>query len=263
MIRVLRSVSPAMIVAVAALIVSLTGSAIAAKHYIITSSSQVKPGSLSAGNLSSDARARLKGKVGPAGPPGPQGPTGTAGANGAQGPSGPQGPAGEKGSTGAAGAQGPAGSPGAPGAQGPKGVFDASDVAQAQGPNVVMDCSGCDNNGGDVAGSDARCPGGARAISGGLDGSNNPPLLAATNAYSQPDQDGRGWSVIMVNDDGGNNASFSAQVVCGVPQASLAHAHIVMASTKARAQLAARVAHIRSIVTARRNAVTAKASTSR
>lgn len=65
--------SPAMAIALLALFVTLGGSAFAAKSYLITSPSQIKPSVIK----------RLKGKRGPVGPQGPQGPAG------AQGPAGP------------------------------------------------------------------------------------------------------------------------------------------------------------------------------
>lgn len=71
-----RKLSPALVIATVALFVALGGSAVAAKHYIITSSSQVKNGSLKAVDLSRGARRTLHGARGPAGPAGPQGPAG-------------------------------------------------------------------------------------------------------------------------------------------------------------------------------------------
>lgn len=59
-----------------ALFLALGGSAVAAKHYLVTSSSQIKPSVLS----------KLKGKTGATGPVGPQG---TGGPQGPQGPAGP------------------------------------------------------------------------------------------------------------------------------------------------------------------------------
>jgi hypothetical protein len=70
------------LLALLALFFALGGTAIAARHYLITSTSQIKPSVLKA----------LKGKVGSAGPQGPmgqQGPAGPAGATGPQGPAGP------------------------------------------------------------------------------------------------------------------------------------------------------------------------------
>jgi hypothetical protein len=75
------------VVAVLALVIAMAGGAYAAKHYVISSLSQIKPSVV----------AQLKGKAGPAGPTGPSGQKGDPGAVGATGP------------------QGAAGSPGAPG----------------------------------------------------------------------------------------------------------------------------------------------------
>jgi len=74
-----------------ALGLALAGGAWAGKHYIITSSSQVKNGSLSAADLSHGARNALKGRRGPRGPQGATGAQGPKGDTGAQGPKGPQG----------------------------------------------------------------------------------------------------------------------------------------------------------------------------
>lgn len=61
--------SPAMVIAMLALFVTLGGSAFAAKSYLITSTSQIRPSVV----------RRLKGKRGPIGPQGPQGVQGTPG----------------------------------------------------------------------------------------------------------------------------------------------------------------------------------------
>jgi hypothetical protein len=70
-----------MVVAIAALVLATTSSAVAAKHYLITSSKQIKPGAISAGNLSNAARTTLRGDRGATGAQGPQGPKGDPGAN--------------------------------------------------------------------------------------------------------------------------------------------------------------------------------------
>src|SRR6187399_358703 len=70
-----RRPSPAMAVAVLALVLALGGSAIAAKKYLITSTKQISPSVLK----------KLKGAQGLAGP------AGTAGATGAKGDAGPAG----------------------------------------------------------------------------------------------------------------------------------------------------------------------------
>jgi hypothetical protein len=80
-----RRVSFAGIVAALALVFAMTGGAIAAKKYLITSVNQISPAVLK----------KLKGKVGPAGPQGQagaQGQAGPAGANGSPGATGAPGP---------------------------------------------------------------------------------------------------------------------------------------------------------------------------
>ena len=79
-----RLPSPSTLLALAALVMATTGSAIAAKHYLITSTKQIKPSVLT----------QLKGKRGPRGLQGPQGlqgATGTAGAAGTNGTNGTNG----------------------------------------------------------------------------------------------------------------------------------------------------------------------------
>ena len=78
----MRKPSAALVVASAALVMSTIGTSIAATHYVITSSKQVKPGSISLASLSKGARKALRGARGTAGP---------QGAAGATGPSGPAG----------------------------------------------------------------------------------------------------------------------------------------------------------------------------
>jgi hypothetical protein len=82
-------VSPSLVISVLALVVALSGTAVAST-YLITKTSQIKP----------SVRKALKGQKGQ------KGATGDDGARGAQGPAGSPGPAG------ATGPAGPAGSPG-------------------------------------------------------------------------------------------------------------------------------------------------------
>jgi hypothetical protein len=80
----LRLPSPAMVVAVAALVVASTGSAIAAKHYMVSSTRQISPTVL---KQLHGANGRA-GATGPEGAMGPQGPAGAAGSNGSDGSNG-------------------------------------------------------------------------------------------------------------------------------------------------------------------------------
>jgi hypothetical protein len=97
-----RRLTPSMVIAMAALVAALTGSAIAAKRFLITSTKQIAPSVL----------AQLKGNAGPAGP---QGDPGAAGAKGDAGAAGGTGDAGAKGDTGAAGTNGTNGTNGSNG----------------------------------------------------------------------------------------------------------------------------------------------------
>ena len=92
------------LVAVLAAVLAVTSGAFAAaNHYLITSSSQIKDGSLSAADLSPAARTALHGQKGDTGSAGPQGPTGAQGLAGAQGPKGDNGAQGPKGPAGTSG----------------------------------------------------------------------------------------------------------------------------------------------------------------
>src|SRR6476620_2502972 len=87
-----------LIAVLAAVLAVTSGAFAAANHYLITSSSQIKDGAVSAADLSPAARHALEGEkgntgaAGRQGPAGAQGPKGDTGAAGAQGPRGPQGP---------------------------------------------------------------------------------------------------------------------------------------------------------------------------
>jgi Collagen triple helix repeat (20 copies) len=103
------------VTATLALFFAMSGGALAASHYLITSTKQIKPSVLSS----------LKGKAGATGPAGAAGATGPAGGAGPQGSAGP------------AGVKGETGSPGAPGANGEsvtsKTVSKSSETCAKQG----------------------------------------------------------------------------------------------------------------------------------
>lgn len=85
----MKRLSPSMAVALAALFISLGGTGLAASHYLLTSTKQIKPSVLRS----------LRGREGPEGPQGPGGNTG------AVGPSGPRGPEGFRGAPGPIGGE--------------------------------------------------------------------------------------------------------------------------------------------------------------
>jgi Collagen triple helix repeat (20 copies) len=95
-------VSPAMVVALAALFVSLAGNATAVTVSLVTSK-QIKDKTIQVRDLAPAARTALRGTRGPRGLEGSQGPAGPRGLTGLTGPTGP------RGLTGPAGATGPAG----------------------------------------------------------------------------------------------------------------------------------------------------------
>ncbi|MFZ1156063.1 MAG: hypothetical protein WAN93_14295 [Solirubrobacteraceae bacterium] len=121
------------IIASVALFVALGGSAAAAGHYLITSTSQIKPSILQ----------KLKGNVGPKGVAGQAGATGATGA------------------TGAAGARGATGAQGAPGQAGPGAL---STLISVTSPEVEVLA-------GEINGASAFCPAGYHAVGGGGYGS--------------------------------------------------------------------------------------------
>lgn len=81
------------IVAIAALfgVLAITSGAFAAQHYLITSSSQIKDGTVRLADLAPGARKALHGNLGAKGDLGPAGPQGPKGNAGPQGPKGSNG----------------------------------------------------------------------------------------------------------------------------------------------------------------------------
>lgn len=123
--RIKVTASPAMVVACIAVILTMTGSAFAARALI--TGADIQDGSISRADLSGRTVKSLKGKRGPAGPAGrdgfvgAQGPQGSTGPEGSRGPAGPAGPQGQKGTTGDTGARGAQGIQGVDGPRGPQG----------------------------------------------------------------------------------------------------------------------------------------------
>src|SRR3954451_18323466 len=89
--------SGSMLVALLALVMATTGSAVAAS---IITSKQIKDGTISTKDLSKKTVSALKGKIGPQGAQGAQGPKGDAGAAGTNGTNGTNGAKGDKGDPG-------------------------------------------------------------------------------------------------------------------------------------------------------------------
>jgi Collagen triple helix repeat (20 copies) len=122
-----RRLCYANVVATLALVFAMSGGALAAGHYLLTSTSQVSPKVLK-------ALKGKSGKTGPAGAPGAQGSQGAQGAQGAHGEAGAAGPAGPQGPQGEPGAPGAAGSPWTAGGTLPAGKSETGVWAGASGP---------------------------------------------------------------------------------------------------------------------------------
>jgi hypothetical protein len=110
--------SGSLLVALVALVMATTGSAVAAS---LITSKQIKDGAIQTRDISKNARMQLKGERGPGGPPGAEGAPGAQGTPGPSGPQGTPGPKGDKGEQGPKGEKGDDGSIGATGATGPAG----------------------------------------------------------------------------------------------------------------------------------------------
>src|SRR6187551_3842434 len=120
--------SPALIVAVIAVVFAMTGSAFAARTLL--TGSDIQDGTITRADLAPSAQT-AKAKRGPRGPRGLRGAQGDQGEQGSQGLIGPRG---ERGPTGATGLEGPVGPPGTTGAIGPKG--DQGDKGDPGDPGV-------------------------------------------------------------------------------------------------------------------------------
>jgi hypothetical protein len=110
-------VSYANIAATLAVLFAMTGGALAASKYVITSTKQIKPSVLA----QIKGKSGASGKNGAAGAQGLQGPAGLSGAQGGRGENGANGSNGSNGADGKVGATGLRGATGATGATGPTG----------------------------------------------------------------------------------------------------------------------------------------------
>jgi hypothetical protein len=115
------------LVAVLVGVLAVTSGAFAAKQFMITSSSQIKDGSVKLHDLSPGARKALHGSKGIQGNGGPAGPQGPKGDSGSQGPKGEVGPQGAKGDA------GPAGTPGKDGKDAPAAEYGAGAIYVTRG----------------------------------------------------------------------------------------------------------------------------------
>jgi Collagen triple helix repeat (20 copies) len=182
--------SPALVVALVAVLVAFSGSATAA---LVMTGKNIKDGTITAkdvknrtlgtNKLSNNAVSLLKGQPGPAGP---QGPKGEPGVQGVQGPKGDTGPAGQ---------------------QGPKGDTGVAQVT-TRTAGIAFTADGTIGEAKDQA---AMCQAGETVVGGGYRlpntamaaGVGSVPVFAAlqsrpANAFGDPAQNGqepRGWYV--------------------------------------------------------------------
>jgi hypothetical protein len=219
----IRKPSPAMIVALVALVISLGGTSWAALQLPAASvgskelkknsvnSPKVKDGSLLVKDFRTSERRLLQGPRGPQAT-GSQGPAGPAGPGGPAGPAGPPGPAGSDGES-IVGPTGPTGPDGAMGPAGPANTVVRVDTGNADDTNEVVQC-------------DPDSPEDGRALGGGVSGEPDgavphdavielsAPVDAADNRASEGEQ-ATGWIGRM--DPPGTGETFTVYVICAAP----------------------------------------------
>ena len=175
-----RHLSYANVVATLALVFAMSGGAMAASHYLITKTGQIKPSVLK--------KLKATGPTGPTGTPGSPGLPGAAGARGAGGP---------------AGETGKEGSPGKNGATNVVARFTEGSAAK--------------NTYGDVT---ANCNAGERATGGGpqlWNGENvGTDYLASVPSPTAPGTTPTGWHVTWINATSGSE-TIRVYVVCASP----------------------------------------------
>jgi hypothetical protein len=105
----------------------------------------------------------------------------------------------------------PRGPRGPRGPKGPPGGFTTANLAQVAGSTVHL----CAFGGGDCAVGSAQvsCPAGKAVLGGGWIGDSPDPPISATVAYNGPTS-ASGWGVIMTNDTSATTASYHAVAVC-------------------------------------------------
>jgi hypothetical protein len=235
-----RRPSLSTVIASFALFFALGGTAIAAQHYLITSTSQIKPSVL----------AKLKGNTGATGVQGPAGPAGPAGPPGSTGSEGPAGPRGKTGLTGSQGPMGSTGAPGEVGERGPEGQTGGSSnpsvLTLEEGTESRVPAYDEDGPGGEegIAGSIATCPTGDHVVSGG----SSVFAGVVAGVISVPSKDHDSWIVVVANSSTYANGVVQAIAYCSgageavaasVPQA--AHARAIKEADRLLVKLAARL----------------------
>ncbi len=155
-----------------ALLFAMSGGALAAGHYLISSTKQISPKVLD--KLRGDRGAT--GTTGPAGTAGPQGTAGGPGLTGKEGPRGPQGPEGPTGPEGPEGREGAAPEP--------------AELEEAPGPEEELPGGGAT-----PVSSVAECPTGERVVSGGYKVGKAGPQIEASEAS----EGGTAWTVTAIN----------------------------------------------------------------
>ncbi|HET9288855.1 MAG TPA: hypothetical protein VFO26_14975 [Gaiella sp.] len=217
----IRTPSPAMVVALLALFVATTGTAVAG---VMITGANVKNESLSGldilnGSITTNEVRNgslrpvdFAGKL-PAGPQGQQGPQGPQGPQGSAGPQGPAGPKGGQGPKGATGPKGAPGTPGAKGADGPQGPPGLS------GLDVVTGTSPSDSSASKAAA--AVCPQGKRVLGGGALATDSIGLADSVSVVGGgPANGGKGW-LAYAKEIGPNPQSWELAVyaICATPAA--------------------------------------------
>ncbi len=210
-----RRPSPALIIAIAALFVAMSGSAVAATKLLVqthdiangaVTNHKIASGAVGFAKLNTPVRQELakasgRGVVtGQPGPAGPQGTQGTQGAKGDTGAPGATGPQGAKGDTGPQGAKGDIGPQGVKGDTGPQGVKGDTGASGPVGPAELESSRNCTPT---LCIDDAPGTDGSSGSGGfGWDATANQPVTDLTVGHSYP------FTVTVVQ-DGGPNADGS------------------------------------------------------